>query len=192
MYGYIYKIENLVNGKVYIGQTVQKPEMRRYRHFYQLRNNKHRNSHLQNSFNKYGEDHFKFSIICRFNNEEELNKAETYYINTYNAFNSKHGYNLQSGGSNGKHAEETKMKISEFNKGKIFSFEHRRKLSETHSKKCKGLFGFPGASLRKRSKPENNPWNSQISYKRKTKSLGMYPDPLSASIVYKLVQNEIF
>lgn len=54
---YIYKIENQINHKIYIGLT-NNIARRRARHFTDLRYNKHDNSFLQKEFNIYGEDNF--------------------------------------------------------------------------------------------------------------------------------------
>jgi group I intron endonuclease len=65
----IYKIENIVTGDFYIGQSINLKN-RRYQHFYELKKNKHKNKYLQNSFNKYGKENFKFFILlyCDINN----------------------------------------------------------------------------------------------------------------------------
>lgn len=58
----IYKITNTVNNKVYIGSSsfIQARFRTHKRH---LRKNMHENKHLQNSYNKYGENCFSFEII---------------------------------------------------------------------------------------------------------------------------------
>ena len=91
----IYKIENLVNGKLYIGQSVNLRK-RRTRHFTELRNNKHTNPHLQRAFNKYGEKNFNFEIIL-YCNTEDLNYYENFFINLYKTQSS--GYNICYAGS---------------------------------------------------------------------------------------------
>ena len=58
----IYKIENLINGKIYIGSSVDLLG-RKNAHFSQLNRNIHGNKKLQNSFNKYGKDNFNFKIL---------------------------------------------------------------------------------------------------------------------------------
>ena len=59
----IYCIVNKINNKVYIGQTKQKFVKRYWHHLWCLRKNKHDNRYLQKSFNKYGEQNFKFIVI---------------------------------------------------------------------------------------------------------------------------------
>lgn len=95
--GVIYKIENLANGKVYIGQTLKKPPKRRWDlHRSRLNRNKHENDYLQSAWNKYGEESFRFSIICEAD-VDELDKLETYYIDFFRRQDKC--YNLESGGN---------------------------------------------------------------------------------------------
>lgn len=90
----IYKIENIVNGKVYIGQSVNIYN-RWQNHKTKLKLNKHYNTYLQNAWNKYGENNFNFEIveIC---DESALSDKEIYYIDYFDSF--KNGYNLTTGG----------------------------------------------------------------------------------------------
>ena len=92
----IYKITNLLNNKVYIGQSVD-IEKRWSTHKSELTNNYHYNAHLQSAWNKYGEDNFDFSIIeeCDLN---QLNDREIYWVSKYDSY--KNGYNLTPGGGN--------------------------------------------------------------------------------------------
>lgn len=55
----IYKITNLTNNKIYIGQSDSLNEIER-EHFYRLGRNEYYNDHLQKSYNKHGIDNFKF------------------------------------------------------------------------------------------------------------------------------------
>lgn len=92
----IYKIENLINDKVYIGQSVD-IKKRWSTHISLLTQNNHCNIYLQNAWNKYGSENFIFDIIeeCE---QCELNDREIYWINKYNSF--MNGYNLTPGGGN--------------------------------------------------------------------------------------------
>lgn len=87
----IYKIENTKNGKVYIGSS-KRLNGRKYDHFYNLENKKHGNKYLQNSFNKHGEDNFKFEVLM-YCSEDNLEFYEQKAMDEYNACNSKYGYN---------------------------------------------------------------------------------------------------
>lgn len=90
----IYKIENLINGNVYIGQS-RDIERRIKCHKSKLANNKHYNEHLQSAVNKYGIDNFSFDIIetCGIS---ELDQKEIDYIKKYDSY--KNGYNRTAGG----------------------------------------------------------------------------------------------
>lgn len=92
----IYMIFNEVNQKCYIGQSAN-IEKRWHDHLNALNNGNHYNTHLQNAWNKYGEENFTFSIVqeCK---PEELDELEILYIKQYNSNNSEFGYNHTSGG----------------------------------------------------------------------------------------------
>lgn len=111
---YIYKIQNNINNKVYIGQTINF-KRRIKRHFCELRNNKHHNYKLQSDFNIYGEKNFIFKIVFEEENcsQERIDKMEIEYIKKYNSF--KNGYNLNEGGqfcgNNGYSGSFTKEQI---------------------------------------------------------------------------------
>lgn len=112
--GTIYKIENLVNGKVYVGQTVKNVQRRMQCHIVKLNGNYHNNIHLQNAWNKYGEKNFKFSIIehCPI---DIIDDREIFWINFYKK---KCGvYNIEGGGNYRKIiTSETKKRLSEAGK----------------------------------------------------------------------------
>ena len=165
-YGWIYCIVNLTNNKKYIGQTSDQGgyEVRWDKHKRLLRSNNHvgRNGkadHLQNAWNKYGEENFEFILLheLTFNNEEELikelNRLEVYYIKEWNLLNRNLGYNISSGGSSGNNfagkseeeMNEIKQKMSEKRKGKNNPFygkhhteETKRKISEYNKGRYEG------------------------------------------------------
>lgn len=111
----IYCIENTKSNKKYIGQSVN-IEDRWRRHISELNNRTHHNSHLQNAWDKYGKDCFKFYVL-EYCDVSDLDEKERYYIGIYNTTDRDSGYNLQSGGqSSNSHSDETKKKISESNK----------------------------------------------------------------------------
>ena len=142
----IYKITNMVNGKVYIGQSTQLSK-RLYNHRNALKNNYHSNHHLQNAYNKYGET-FQIEVIMYCDNKEKLDYLERYYISYYDSMNPQKGYNKEDGGNlNKHHSGETKKKISEAQKGKHHSEETRIKMSIKHNNS-----GYYRVSKRKSSR----------------------------------------
>lgn len=127
----VYKIENLVNGKVYIGKSESNIEERFKEHLRSLRKLKHHNEHLQKAFNKYGEDKFKLTILEEIQNRDELNEKEKYWIAYYNANNIEYGYNLTVGGDGGSPSEEVRKRISETMKKHIRTSEHCENISKS-------------------------------------------------------------
>lgn len=67
---------------------------------YNLRNNKHHNTYLQNAWNKYGESSFEFSVIRECNSVDELNNLEKALIKENKAYCLENGYNIDLGGRN--------------------------------------------------------------------------------------------
>lgn len=90
----IYKITNLVNGKCYVGSSVN-IKVRFYTHKSQLKHNKHDNRHLQAAYNKYGVNSFQYETLeeCA-RDKQALEEREQYYMDTFQAYHENHGYNL--------------------------------------------------------------------------------------------------
>ena len=120
----IYKIQNLINNKVYIGSS-KSLKRRQYQHFFQLKKGKHDNTYLQYSYNKYGKDSFIFFVleICA---EDKLLERESYWINFYESSNHSKGYNLDSYEAGRKETHfltKDKMKQSNRDKKKVKQFD---------------------------------------------------------------------
>ena len=151
MEGIIYKFTNKINGKVYIGQTVNE-EQRYYNHKRCLED-----SYFHRAVKKYGWENFDYEVIERLD-ESLLDEREIYWIDFYQSFGEK-GYNLTLGGNGSrgykktpeqiknnslalkgrispmkgrKTSEEAKRKQSEAHKGKTVSEETKKKMSEAH------------------------------------------------------------
>lgn len=135
----IYGIKNLVNSKIYVGKTGMNFGDRWDSHRSLLNSGKHDNPHLQNAWNKYGEENFEFIIIeeCAI---EELNEREKYYIKLYKDIGL--AYNIHDGGNEGYNlgkclSEETKRKIGDQNRingiGRKASDATKIKMSEAHT-----------------------------------------------------------
>lgn len=132
----IYKIVNIQNNKVYIGQSIN-VEKRILAHKEELNRNVHGNEHLQRAWNKYGKENFEFLIIEECT-QEKLTEREQYWIDYYGGINSEYNYNQREASSHGLHSEETKQKISNKQRGvkkkpgRKVSQEGRKILSMSH------------------------------------------------------------
>lgn len=87
---WIYKITNLVNNKIYIGQTIR-PINERFRRHINDALNCNLNTHLARAIRKYGKENFVIEEIDNAINQEELTLKEQQWIRYYNSVET--GYN---------------------------------------------------------------------------------------------------
>lgn len=98
MYGIIYKVTNIKNNKIYIGQTTKTLEERIYYHYYRADHSLNiTHTHFINAIRKYGKENFKWEQIDIADTREELDNKEIYWIKYYNSV--ENGYNIQDGGN---------------------------------------------------------------------------------------------
>jgi hypothetical protein len=110
----IYKITNIITLDFYIGQS-RNLKQRWAEHKTQLRHNKHPNAHLQNAWNKYEEDSFKFTIYEIHKTIDKLTSRENELIATL-----KPHYNIVQ------YTEDRIIIISEETKRKIGAASKRK------------------------------------------------------------------
>ena len=113
MTGYIYIIRNLINNKIYVGQTILDSKVRWQRHCsFGTHNQSELNMVIKRALMKYGKENFEFKVIETIENctQEILNQKEIYYIEQYKSF--KEGYNSTAGGQ-GKY-KDLKIKEDEY------------------------------------------------------------------------------
>jgi group I intron endonuclease len=127
---YLYKILNKNTGKAYIGQTINKPEVRFSYHRQRLKKGTHDNEYLQRSFNKHGIDSFMFYTILKTDDLESLNLYEEQFIKILRATDRNFGYNIRPGGANSRLSEEHKRKIGLAGIGRVKSEAERKAISE--------------------------------------------------------------
>lgn len=148
MYGIVYRATNIINGKVYIGQTIGTLNRRMVCHISDALLKKD-NMYFHKAIRKYGKENFIWEIIVECKSLKELNKSEIGMIEKYDTFSK--GYNLTEGGEGvlglwgeaafwyGRHhTEESKKKMSEgkkgeknYNYGKHPTKETREKMSKS-------------------------------------------------------------
>lgn len=141
----IYQITNEITGQVYIGLS-KDCKARLSKHKGELQKNRHKNTHLQNSWNKYGETNFSFDVILLCG-PEELSALEVQTISARQSHLPQYGFNNSLGGENNPPTDATRKKLSEVCKRrlppseetrkKLSSANKGRKLSEEHKEKIK-------------------------------------------------------
>ncbi len=141
---YIYCYENKINGKVYIGQTINFYK----RHSAHINGNGVKNNSLiEKAMIKYGEINFDFWVTTIVDTKEQANQEEMYWIaEMRNQLGKRMVYNLTDGGEGSIariHSDETKKKMSiaakgknTWSKGHILSPEHKEKLLKTNTGKA--------------------------------------------------------
>lgn len=127
VYGIIYKTTCLVNGKIYIGQTVR------------LNNKNYLGSGtlISTAIKKYGRENFKRETLKECFSQIELDEWEDLLIWEYKSRDKSIGYNIAKGsvlgaigGMNPTKLPEVRAKMSEALKGRTFSEETKAKLIE--------------------------------------------------------------
>ena len=114
---YVYMILNLINGKIYIGQS--KNKYRWQEHLYISTKPKYKKHQLiHKAIAKYGAKNFDFKIIQSFNSKKDCLDCEKYWIEFYKtnvkSYPNELGYNLSPGGegNGGKWTDISKTKLS--------------------------------------------------------------------------------
>ena len=143
----VYQIRNIITNVCYTGQSINLKH-RPCQHWSALKNNKHWNGHLQNSYNKHGKEFFVFEILI-YCKPEKL----TYYEQLFYDIDKSHGlsYNARDCVDSNKGiklTEETCKKISEANSrenhpmwGKHHSEETLVKMSEATKGENHPMYG---------------------------------------------------
>jgi len=142
----IYKVTNLINNKIYIGQDSKNKQ-----------NYFGSGKIIKKAINKYGIQNFKKEILEICSSVDELNQAEKYWIEKLNSTNPDIGYNISFGGQSGwmlglKHSDETKKNYSINRCGKLIgdkngmygkkhSEESKKKMSRPKYGKDNGMYG---------------------------------------------------
>ena len=175
--GSIYKITNTINGKVYVGQTINDAYKTRIRDH--LNGTQHGSRLVKHAIEKYGQDVFTVEILHDGIIPEFLNTLEIEAIAKFNTV-APNGYNLDTGGNGvGSPSGETRRKLSEANKGKKRSEETKQKISASKTGENHPNYGKPRSEETKRKMSENHPMKRpearrKLSEARKGENNPMY------------------
>lgn len=136
----VYMIKNVINGKVYIGSSID--ANKRYKaHTSHLKKGVHHSIRLQRSFDKYGEEVFVF-IVLKYTDKNQHRKEEARVLKMLDATNPEKGYNCSDLTDYGviKHTEETREKLKKSHQARAANLtdEERKLLSEGGKKAWEG------------------------------------------------------
>lgn len=155
----LYCITNLINNKVYIGQTID--VSKRWSDHRKAFNNLNPTQIIHHAMIKYGIENFLFEVIASCNTQDNANELETLLVSQYDShISAGKGYNATLGGMNSPKTDQWKKKISDILMGHFVSDETKVKISEAnmgHIPWNKGI--------------ETNliPWNKGISLSEEAK-----------------------
>lgn len=124
---HVYCIKNTVNGKLYVGQTVQLIRTRWSNHVSASRNPE---TAINFAIAKYGAENFEISILEECQDKESLDKAEIRWIAKLGTLG-LNGYNMTAGGFGGQldPPEETRRRLHSASLGRKRTAETKARLS---------------------------------------------------------------
>jgi group I intron endonuclease len=141
-YGIIYLATCSTSGKSYVGQTTKTLPERKKGHAHEAASGNGWAFH--SAIRKYGFDSFSWKQLCECESKEEIDNAERIFMTAFNSLK-PNGYNLKEGGSFGKLHPDTKKKISEAGKRRVYTKERNAKIS-------KALTGKPSHGMSEKTK----------------------------------------
>lgn len=139
---YLYHIENQINGKIYVGKSMERRDSRWLEHKIDARSGRTKMP-IHRAMNKYGEENFSYNVISMYNTQEEALLAEVDLIAylreqgvvLYNVADGGNGW--MSGKKRGPRSAEHQKNAHKFPKGNIpvnkgteMSLETRNKVSK--------------------------------------------------------------
>lgn len=147
-YGIVYKITNIANGRIYVGQTTKSLGQRWRTHLWASTSPKFP---IQYAIQKYGREGFSIEQLCVSKSQQELDLNEKFFAETLNAF-APSGYTLKAGNGRGSVSNETKEKQSKARKKENNSFFGKKHSKESILKMSQAHKGNTATLGKKRSK----------------------------------------
>ncbi len=153
----IYKVTNTINGKCYIGQTIQTLKRRITRHLHDVEFGS--SAYYHNAIRKHGWDNFICDVIdtgCQ--TKDELNEMEFHYIKQYKSHYTENGYNITWGGDgNSLYGSDNPMY------GRKRTDEEKELMSKNRKRKCTGEDNAMCRPEMRQWFKKNNPMNNKES-----------------------------
>lgn len=147
------------NGKVYVGQTKQKPKYR-----FNSGEGYKGCRYVYSAIKKYGWGNIEHKILKDNLSEDEANYWENYYIAEYKSQERNLGYNLRSGGTSGyKYSEDARQRMSEKNKGRKQPESEKKKRADS-LKKYYETHEIPEEVRAKLRKPNKGQFKAGVSH----------------------------
>lgn len=189
----IYKITNLINGKIYIGKSAKKTAKRRW--IGHVRDSVHGDSnkrHFHNAIKKYGPENFSVTTLhSRIRTEKRLNILEKRYIKKFKSNDRRYGYNLTEGGEGVSGWKQPRENVEKHNKllqrvmvgnkngignqnakGMKHTLASRRKMSISHRNRPPATLTYRknmSRAQRKSWRDGNNPGFTNLKHSRRTR-----------------------
>jgi group I intron endonuclease len=184
-HGVVYKITNLINGKIYVGQTIkEKPINRFYEHICYAKTNPD-NMIISKAINKYGKENFKFEVIDTAYTKTELNILEAYWIDELKSHCKNHGYNVLKPGLDGGVSEETRKMLSERAKNP----NSQLALSKYHKKIIRSKKSFGKVKTKYIGvEAKRDKWSPYIIIDKKRYRFGCYDKEIDAAYVSDMLE----
>lgn len=137
---YIYKITNLLNGKVYVGKHTCKSIENIYYGS---------GVAIKAAIKKHGKENFKKDVLCICKSEDELNKMEIEWIEKLGSFGD--GYNMTKGGEGKLGRKPTRAEVEKARESRVKFYKNNPKARKNLSNLAKRRIGdknpFYGKSL---------------------------------------------
>lgn len=184
----IYIIKNVINKKLYIGQSLD-IKTRWSKHKSDFIKNRRENIYFINGLNKYGIENFKFKILILLPpNKKLLNLFEKFFIWL---FNSKipNGYNAGEGGNSTSGWIPTSEQIENMKQGRLKNKKYKDiKIKIKTKYKNAGYSKYLGVTYSKRFKK----WRALISENKKQILIGSFDTEIEAANAYDLKSWQIY
>lgn len=184
MMHYIYKITNVINNKIYIGQT-NNPNSRWSKHKYDAKHNK--NLLISRAIRKYGISNFIFDVIVTCRTQCDVNITEEQVIKQFDSCNKSKGYNVSLGGMASLYPQIIKNKISnslkQFYKSNPHHMKNKKMPDDWKNNISKSSMGKLGSN---KNKKFSNEWKLKLSKSQIGKS------KLSKRKFLPEIENQIF